>query len=76
MYPDMSPAEMKQYLTYHAGTNKLNSVDPFGNEILGNNKYLYAYPERPKNGVAFPKVNYKLRPDSGVVYPRRRIPPK
>jgi hypothetical protein len=37
---------------------------------------LYAYPERPKNGVAFPKVNYKLRPDSGVVYPRRRIPPK
>lgn len=43
------------------------------NLVSANNHYLYYYPEKPRNGSVYPKINMSIRPESGQVWPRTRL---
>lgn len=76
-YPDMTQEQAKEYII---GISKANQINDTGGgptdtaSLQGSpNKYLFYRIERPVTGNTFPKLNYKLRPSSGAVYPRPRI---
>ena len=76
--PNMTQTEVKQWLIDNASTDKMfdsgtvNMSDYLS--IHGApNRILYWKNQRPETGTAFPKVNAKARPTSGLAYPRPRI---
>jgi subtilisin family serine protease len=76
VYPDMNQVEAKEYITKTAKLDQIESTgggyaDQF--DLNGSpNLFLYYKRERELEGNAFPKVTYRLRPDTGSVYPRNR----
>lgn len=76
-YPNMTQSEAKAYIVSNAQSGKMfTTAGSHGDTTSlqsGNNKILYFYKERPSEGMAFPKQNFRLRPSTGAVYPRPRI---
>lgn len=76
-YPDMTQEQAKAYIIGLAKTGQLNDTGggptDFASLQGSPNKYLFYRIERPTTGNTFPKLNYKLRPTTGAVYPRPRI---
>lgn len=77
VYPNMTPAEAKEYIKYYA---TLNQITDTGGDVTdytslqgSANKYLFYYKERSDTGSLTPKYNVKIRPETGRVFPRVRI---
>jgi len=74
-YPNMTQTDARNYIQTTAKKDQV--YDSGGTDTTGLqgsiNRYLYLYKERPDNGATWPKMNYKLRPSSGQLYPRTRI---
>lgn len=77
MYPTMTQSAALKYIQHHAKLTQLTDTDGGTLDRYSlqgaSNLYLYAYPERPLLNVAYPKVNFKIRPTSGYVFPRAKI---
>jgi len=77
IYPNMTPAQAKNYILGYAKKNQLtdNGGGPADTtDLQGSaNLYLYYPQERPITGNVFPKKNYQFRPTTGNVYPRPKI---
>jgi len=77
VYPEMKQKEAKSYILAYAKSNQLTTTNggpADGQDVQGApNKFLYYYKERATSGNAFPKINFKPRPQTGSVYPRTRI---
>ena len=77
IYPNMTPAQAKNYILAYAKKNQLtnNGGGPTDTtDLQGSaNLYLYYPQERPTTGNVFPKKNYQFRPTNGNVYPRPKI---
>ncbi len=75
-YPNMTPAEALDYIKIYAKNNQLTDtgggLDDYQSLQGAPNLYLAYNKERKTEGNVFPKLNYKARPTSGVVYPRVR----
>lgn len=76
-YPRMSFSEIKNYIE---NTAKLDQITSQGNGMQFNsslqgspNRMVYFNRERFYQGEIYPKKNFKLRPESGQIYPRSRI---
>lgn len=76
-YPTMSQEEAKTYITRYARPNLMfDSAGGYtdNNSLQGGpNRILYYNKERQTEGSILPKLNYKVRPLSGSVYPRIKI---
>ena len=76
-YPDMDQAEAKLYITRYAKENIMYDSEGGYTDTSslqgGPNKILYYYKERQTDGSVFPKINYRVRPVAGAVYPRTKI---
>ena len=76
-YPFMTQAQARAYITRYAKTGKMTvSTGGYDDRTSlqgGNNKFLFYCQERPASGNTYPKVNYQVRPSTGMVYPRNRI---
>lgn len=76
-YPDMTQEQAKEYIIGISKSNQINDTGGGPTDVASlqgsPNKYLFYRIERPISGNTFPKLNYKLRPSSGAVYPRPRI---
>ena len=76
-YPEMNQERAKSYITAIAKADQLTATSggpTDGRDIQGApNLFLFYKPERPYDGNVYPKINYKLRPTSGAVWPRPRI---
>jgi hypothetical protein len=76
-YPKMTQAEAKAYMLSHVVNNEMytTSGGPTDATSLqgGNNRIAFYYKERGDYGNVFPKINYKIRPSTGMVFPRTRI---
>jgi len=77
IYPEMNQERAKSYITAIAKADQLTATSggpTDGRDIQGApNLFLFYKPERPYDGNVYPKINYKLRPTSGAVWPRPRI---
>jgi hypothetical protein len=77
VYPDMTQEQAKEYIIGLAKADQLNDTGggptDFASLQGSPNRYLFYRIERPVEGNTFPKLNYKLRPATGSVYPRPRI---
>lgn len=75
-YPDLTPTEALAYIKKYAKPNQLTDtgggLDDYRSLQGAPNLYLTYNKERPTQGKVFPKLNYKLRPTTGAVYPRPR----
>jgi hypothetical protein len=78
IYPNMKQENAIDYI--YKSASKAGQVfdgdDGFNNgvNLLGSeNRYAFFKQERPEEGKVFPKKDYFVRPDTGVVYPRTRI---
>jgi len=76
-YPEMNQERAKAYITGIAKADQLTATSGGPTDIRdlqgAPNLYLFYRPERPYDGNVYPKINYKLRPASGAVWPRPRI---
>jgi len=76
-YPDMDQQKAKEYIIHYSKKNLMaNSGGGFGdtNSLQqGANALAFYYKERPGNGNVFPKINLRIRPQTGAVFPRPRI---
>ena len=76
-YPRMNQADAKNYIIGYAQSGKMaDSGGGFldSNSLQGgNNRILFHKVERATSGNTFPKINYKPRPASGMVFPRIKI---
>ena len=76
-YGDADPTYMDFYAGWSQGGKKWLYYHTYfgtiGDTYKVNNNYFYYYKERKTTGTVFPKVNVKVRPTEGAVYPRPRI---
>ena len=76
-YPSMTQAQARAYIKRYAKSDKMTvstgGYGDFSSLQGGDNKFLFYYKERPESGNTYPKINYQLRPASGMVFPRNRI---
>lgn len=76
MYPNMTQPEALNYLQFYA-KNQVVSTSGGPTDLTdlqgASPRYLTYVKERYNNGEVYPKQNYKIRPNSGSVYPRTRI---
>ena len=83
-YPRFTQADALEYIVKHAKPNQITQVPaitytdyPYredSEDLQGApNLYLYMPRERPSNGNVFPKINFRLRPTTGKLYPRVKI---
>jgi len=77
VYPNMSPAEARDYVRYYAKngqiTDTAGDVTDYTSLQGADNRYLFYYKERPDDGQLAPKNNVRTRPQSGRLYPRVKI---
>jgi len=77
IYPNMTQTDAKTYIINYAKQNQLTasgSTPTDGQNLQGApNLFLFYYKERQDTGNTYPKINYKIRPATGAVYPRPRI---
>jgi len=77
IYPNMTQTDAKAYVINYAKQNQLTasgSTPTDGQNLQGApNLFLFYYKERQDTGNTYPKINYKIRPATGAVYPRPRI---
>lgn len=75
-YPDMTPAEALEYLVTYSKKDQVGDTGGSTADLTSlqgsPNRYLFFVKERKTEGNVFPKLNYKPRPSSGLVYPRIR----
>ncbi len=76
-YPHWNQSQAKTYLMGYAKANKMTvttgGYDDRTSLQGGANRVLYYFKERPSDGNIYPKINYQVRPSSGMVFPRNRI---
>lgn len=80
IYPYFNQTSALNYLKATCSKNQLSdnkqsSTFPFLNYdslLFGPNLYLKYKKERADIGTAFPKIDFNIRPDEGLVYPRRK----
>lgn len=77
IYPNMKQEDAKAYILNYAKQNQLTAsgtTPTAGQNLQGApNLMLFYYKERQDTGNTYPKINYKIRPAAGAVYPRPRI---
>lgn len=77
VYPNMTHAQARDYIEKLSKTGQITSTSggpSDATDLQGSpNRYLTYVNERPTEGAAYPKNNYKARPASGPVFPRTRI---
>ena len=77
VYPNMTQAVAKAYILAVAKANQLTVTSGGPADIRDTqgtaNLFLYYKKERGVSGNVFPKINYQIRPTSGVVYPRTQL---
>lgn len=75
-YPNLTPGEALAYITNYAKSGQLTdtggALDDYQSLQGASNLYLAYNKERKNEGAVFPKLNYKIRPSTGAVYPRVR----
>lgn len=77
-FPYFTQKEMKEYLENTAGKDQILEIeyeeDKWGKYKLRGmkNNYLRYREEREKNGIIGPSTKRSYRPESGILYPRRR----
>lgn len=76
-YPTMTQSEAKTYITRYARSDQMydsgGGYTDYNSLQGGPNKILYYNKERQTEGSVIPKLNYKVRPLTGSVYPRIKI---
>lgn len=76
-YPSMNQEQVIEYLIKNSKYNQIfdsnGNYDDSESLLDSANRYLYYYKERPSTGSTWPKLNYKLRPNNGRLFPRQRI---
>jgi hypothetical protein len=76
-YPDLNQEKSLEYLTHYSKKDQMTdtngSYTDFTSLQGASNRYLFYHKERPDEGLAYPKINYKIRPSLGMVYPRPKI---
>jgi hypothetical protein len=76
-WPRIKQADAVTYVQNRAKTNQITtgttSLSDVTNLQGSNNRYLYAYKERPDTGQVGPKTNAGNRPAAGQVWPRPKI---
>ena len=76
-YPEMNQEAAKAYITAIAKADQLTvsgSTPTDGQNLQGApNLYLFYRKEREATGSVFPKINFKIRPSTGTVWPRPRV---
>lgn len=77
-YPNLTQSEAKAYITSRGSQLSKLQVTTGGYTDTaslqgGTNRVAYYYKERKSEGAILPKLDYKLRPASGSVYPRPKI---
>lgn len=76
-YPNMKQADAVNYIIAHSKTGQLTSTSGGVSDNYdiqsASNRYLYAFPERKTTNYVSPKINFKLRPSTGRIYPRTKI---
>jgi subtilisin family serine protease len=76
-YPNLTQQEALDWLRAYSQLNQITDTEGSTDDLTSlqgsDNRFLYARKERQESGAAFPKLDYKLRPTSGTVYPRTRI---
>ena len=77
IYPNMTQAQAKAYIAEYAKTSQMTDTGGSYNDFTSlqgaPNKYLFYYKERKDSGTTWPKVNYSLRSQSRISYPRTTI---
>lgn len=77
IYPNMKQEDAKAYIINYAKQNQLTASGTTfiaGQNLQGApNLFLFYFKERQDAGNTYPKINYKIRPATGAVYPRPRI---
>jgi hypothetical protein len=76
-YPNMTQLDVLKYIQTYSKSNQLTSSSGGTLDTLdlqgAPNLYLYAYPERPLENSVYPKRNFKVRPETGYVFPRAKV---
>jgi hypothetical protein len=76
-YPDMDQAMAREYVIAYSKKNLMTvttgSFEDSTSLQGGNNRIAYYNKERKDQGNVFPKINQRVRPLSGMVFPRIRI---
>jgi hypothetical protein len=76
-YPEMNQERAKSYITAIAKSDQVTATSGGPTDVRdlqgAPNLLLFYRPERPYDGNVYPKINYKVRPTSGAVWPRPRI---
>ena len=76
IYPDMTPAEALEYVVKYAKVNQITNTNGTYDDVTSlqgaPNLFLYYNQERRSQGSVYPKLNYKTRPSSGILWPRKR----
>lgn len=75
---NITQAEAHEWLITNALTDQMQDPgtdDPMDTDSLQGapNKILFWKNQRPETGTTFPKANLKIRPVSGMIYPRLKI---
>lgn len=77
VYPNMKPAEAKEYIRYYSKTGQITDTGGGFTDYTSlqgaDNKYLFYYKERKDAGLMEPKNNVFIRPTTGRIFPRVRI---
>lgn len=76
-YPNMTQSSAKDYIVDYSKDNKMTDSgggfsDPTSLQD-GPNRIAFYFKERASTGNVYPKINCKIRPSLGMVYPRHRI---
>lgn len=73
-YPDFNSYDALDYIVSYSKTDQVGDTGGSTADLTSlqgsPNRYLYFYKERKTEGSVYPKINYKPRPASGLVFPR------
>lgn len=76
-YPYMTPAQAKEYIIQKSKRNQISDTAGGFTDTTslqnGNNKFAFYHKERNDKGFVFPQNLEFLRPQSGLVFPRKKI---
>jgi len=76
-YPNMNQSSVKNYVIGYAKSDKMFDTEGgfTDNTSLqgGPNRTAFYFKERASTGNVYPKTNCKIRPSTGMIYPRHRI---
>lgn len=77
IYPRFNQNECSNYIKSIAKLGKMTDTGGGASDLTSLqgsvNRFLFYNKERPDDGITYPKINFKLRPQAGSVWPRTKI---